>query len=325
MKIVLYISISLLFFTNYSIGIGKKLEPSTESGQMENLTDKQWGSVFKQFEDSVLSLASELGLLISKEKNLQSDIKELQMRTKDLREKTKDDTNVFDEIRLKSLLNDLKQKLEENSEVARQIDEQQKALEQKTLSLISLYNDHIETSLKGLKVSSDSTVLDQRINDLAQTIQKRTEMETLLKKYQPRESMDNIPPISSISSIERNDKESLQLNLDLYRDRKKDIEDKLEKWTLEQDEVRNELKLQDKMQEFLENIQKINEDSDFPRGSIKRSDLEGVAGKNQGNKLSSRLNELQSNIDHGKILLTQIIKLIEKAQNQIANINVREK
>jgi DNA repair exonuclease SbcCD ATPase subunit len=264
-------------------------------------------------------------LLISKDKDLQSDIKELQEKTKNLREKTKNNTNVFDEIRLKSLLNDLKQKLEENSEVVRQIDEQQKAVEQKTLSLISLYNDHIETSLKGLKVSSDAKELDRRIDELSKTIQKRNDMETLLKKYQPRESMDNVPPISSISNIERNDKDSLQLNLDLYRDRKKDIEDKLEKWTLEQDEVCNELKLQEKMQEFLENIQKINEDSDFPKGSIKRSDLEGVVGKNHGNKLSNRLIELQANIDHGKILLTQIIKLIEKVQNEIANLNVRKK
>ena len=107
-------------------------------------------------------------------------------------------------------------------------------------------------------------------------------------------------PALSLSLPKTNDREGLQLTLDLIRDRKKDLEEQLEKWSIEQDEVKNELKLQGKMQEFLDGIRRMNEDSDFPSGNLKKSNLGNATGGKQRNKLEAHLNELQDLIEHGQ-------------------------
>ncbi|HEY5038494.1 MAG TPA: hypothetical protein VIJ93_05415, partial [bacterium] len=222
---------------------------------------------------------------------------------------------------LKGLLNDLKEKLQENSTFQRQWDEKRKEFEQKALSLTTLYNDRIELDLETTDSSLGTTRLNSEINELASLIQKRNQTQQLLKEYEITSDQEKTVPIVSLNFLKTNDRENLQLALDLLRDRKKEMEENLEKWSLQVDEINNELKLHEKMQEFLGDIQRINEDSAFPRGNLKRDDLEGAAGQNQKTKLENRLVEIRSKINDGQRRLAQVEQLMYRIEHQIASLN----
>jgi predicted nucleic acid-binding Zn-ribbon protein len=107
------------------------------------------------------------------------------------------------------------------------------------------------------------------------------------------------------------------LALDLLRDREKNISDRLDRLSLEQEEIRNEIKLQGKMQDFLGDIQRMNEDSSFPRGSLRRNDLQSYMGKNSRNSLEGRLAELGREILKGRQSLVRINSAITRLEGAV--------
>lgn len=287
----------------------------TESGF--DFTESHWKKVFSEFEDSVYSLAQELEKLQTQKKELQTDITVLESKITDLRNAEKKGSNVFEEIRLKGLLNDLKQKLEENSELERQWGVEQKSFEQKALSLQELYNERIEADLNSTPPNASADILDSRLSDLAAIAQKWNRADALLRKYQRPEDEQKIPPLSFLKNFNSHDWENLQSVLDLLLDRKKSLDIKMEKWSQEEDELVNELKLQGKMQEFLDDIQRSNEDSGLPHGNLKRNDLEGMLGKTKRAGLEERLNDVRKNEAQSRTMLTQIGKIIDKIHGQM--------
>ena len=66
-----------------------------------------------------MSLTGDLEKLQSQKSTLQVEIDQLEAKTAALRKKSPESPNVFEEISLKNTLNDLKQKLEENSNLQR--------------------------------------------------------------------------------------------------------------------------------------------------------------------------------------------------------------
>jgi hypothetical protein len=288
------------------------------------MTNGQWKIVIAQFEDSVFSLSGWLAKGKAEKKKNQDEIAKLEKKIASLREDTSKNSNVFGEIRLKGLLNDLKEKLQENSAFQRQWDEKQKEFEQKALSLTTLYNDRIELGLESADPTDRSPRLHFEIIELASFIQKRNQILSLLKEYERENDQEKPAPVVSLNSLKTNDRENLQLALDLLRDRKKELEERMEKLALEEDEIKNELKLQGKMQEFLEDIHQMNEDSNFPRGNLKRNDLAGVAGKNQKTKLGNHLAEVRGKMVQGQKRLTQINQLLDQVERQIDSSTARK-
>lgn len=293
-------------------------------GLGESLTGTKWKELLAQFEESVSTLSTWLEKTQAEKKQLQSDIEKLEEKTAALRRKTKNNSNVFDEIKLKGLLNDLKKELERNSALQHQWDDKQKEFEQKALSLLALYNDRIEAELAS-DPAADAARLDQKLSDLNVQVQKRNQVRVLLKQYQRKNDNAQSLPVASFQSLKTNDRESLQLTLDLLRDRKKEMEEQIEKCSLEEEEVKNELKLQGKMQEFLEDIHRINVDSDHPHGASKRNDLEGMVGKSQKNKLESRLAALREKAARAQQTLAQIAQLTLRIQHQMDTLNERKR
>jgi chromosome segregation ATPase len=294
------------------------------SDSIVNLNGSQWKSVIAQFEESVYSLSKWLEDYQAEMKNLQGDIRDLEGKIARLREQTQNGSGVLDEIRLKGLLNDLKEKLEKNSDLQHQWDERQKEFEQKAMSLIALYNSRIDTDLEGADLSSQNPQLNLTMNELVLLIQKRNQTLTLLKRYQKKSETENSLPLTSFGALRFDDREGLLLTLDLIRDRKKSLEEQLEKWSIEEDEVKNELKLQGKMKEFMDDIERMNEDSSFPHSSLKRSDLGDVAGDKERKKLQARLDDLQQMIVHGQTSLSQLEQLMEKVQSHLSVLDKRE-
>ena len=299
-------------------------EPTVSSNRPV-LDETQWKKVVGQFEESVATLSTWLENCQNETKGLQTEIENLEGKIAKLRDKTRDGSGVIDEFRLKGLLNDLKDKLEKNSNLEHQWDDKQKEFEQKAMSLVSLYNDRIDSDLQTADSSTQSSRLNSTFNELVSLIQKRKQTLELIKRYQKKTSGENQIPLASFKDLKPSDKEGLLLTLDLIRDRKKGMEEQLEKWTIEEDEVKNELKLQGKMKDFLEDIQRMNEDSSFPHGSLKRSDLGDVTGDKEHKKLQSRLDDLQQKIDQGQTALTQINQLMTKVQNQLDGLGERNK
>ncbi len=240
----------------------------------------------------------------------------LENKVTDLRRNGEKGSNVFDEIRLKSLLNDLKDDLEKSSDLQHQQDDKEKEFEQKALSLIALYNDRIENELQSGGDSAGSASLQLKLNTLGVLIQNRNQLQILLKKYQKKSSDTEPFSIISLNSLKTNDRESLQLTLDLIRDRKRNLEDQLEKWSIEEEEVKNELKLQGKMQDFLDGIRRLNEDSALPSGNFKKSGLGTEAGDNQRAKQERPLNEIHASNARGQASLAQINQFMVKIQSQ---------
>jgi len=166
--------------------------------------------------------------------------------------------------------------------------------------------------------------LDQKLDLLTALVQKRNQVQSLLVERRKKNDNEKLIPLSSFDPLKSHDRDNLQLTLDLFRDRKKDLTDRLEKWSLEEDQAKNEMKLQGKMQEFLEDIRQINEDSDLPRGGLKHNELEGVVGKSQKNKIEARVNDLHGKIILGQKNLAQLTELMERVQHQLDSLNERK-
>jgi chromosome segregation ATPase len=285
------------------------------------LTDDQWKNIINQFEESVETLSKQLENSKIEKKNQETQIETLKNKISQLRQSTQNGSNVFDDIRLKDYLSDLKDKLEKYSFLQHEWEEKQKEFEQKTLSLVSLYNEKIDHDLEVDAGSENSSFLNSRLKELAFLTQKRNRVQSLLKEYQKDDQPENSIPESSFGDLKTGDKESLQLTLDLIRDRKNELEEKIQKWSIEKSEIQNELNLQGKMQEFLDDVQKLNEDSNFPHGSLKRNDLEDMAGNKERHKLETRFNELQNSLKTGQISLDHLNQIFKTVQNQLDLLN----
>lgn len=299
--------------------------PPASSDMISNLNDSQWKTIVSQFEESVSVISKWLDNCQTEMNSLQDDIRKLEEKTAHLRKGTSSGSGVIDEFRLKGLLNDLRDKLEKNSDLQHDWDEKQKEFEQKAMSLVSLYNSRIDKDLQGADLSSQPSQLNFTLKGLVALIQKRNQTLLLLKRYQKKADGENPLPITSITALKLDDREGLLLMLDLIRDRKKSLEDQLEKWSIEADEVKNELKLQGKMREFLDDIQRMNEDSSFPHGSLKRSDLGDVAGDKEHKRLQSRLGDLQQTIAQGQAKMAQLDQIMQQVQSHMNSLDERDK
>ncbi len=129
-----------------------------------------------------------------------------------------------------------------------------------------------------------------------------------------------MPALPSIQRVDGQDLEGLQLTLDLLTDRQKDLQERIEKSTVQQAETEQELKLQVKMRDFLEDVQRMNEDSDFPHDGLSRNDLGAAAGKKQKDELEKKLQEISNGRDRDEKNLEQLKAYMTNVQSQISSL-----
>jgi hypothetical protein len=79
------------------------------------------------------------------------------------------------------------------------------------------------------------------------------------------------------------------------------------------------------MQDFLEDIQKMNADSNFPQGNLKSGDLESLVGGSQKNKLAVHLSELRQKIKRGQASLVQMNQLMDTVRDRLNSLNERKR
>ncbi len=280
------------------------------------ISPEKYASVISRFETETLGLAADLDSLKTNQIKLQNQIQVLEAKVKSERENNPTALNVFENAKLNNILSDLQQKLEANSKIEKTYQQTRSNFEQKALSLLSLYNDWIDANLASAS-NAASISLDERLNLLVQVVKKRAKIKYLLQSY--RTSEESVPVFNpaDFKELDTQDRESKQLAMDLLRDRKKTLEDRLDRLALEVDEIKNEIKLQGKMQDFLEDIQRMNEDSSFPRGSLKRNDLQSYMGKNSTNGLEGRLAELGKEIYQDRQSLTQMDSSIVRLEGGV--------
>jgi hypothetical protein len=288
------------------------------------LSDAEWSSAVGKLEKSVFDSAGWLKDAAGEKDLLEKEIQSLQDKTVDLREKIQKGSNVFDEVQLKVLLEKLQGELEKDSALRRRWDERQKDFEQQSLSLVSLYNQRIEADMEAPETPGTPGRMDSRLDDLVSLAKKRNQIQDLIRQYRVKTPAENLPAITSFETFHSRNRDNLLLTLDLLRDRIKDLGDRLEKWSLERDELRDEIKLQGKMQEFLADIQRVNEDSEFPRQNIPREEWEEVMGPGRRGGLEARLSELGKQMEEGRRNLDRAKELAAKVQEQMDALSERK-
>ena len=289
------------------------------SGASEGVTlsGTQWTAVQSRFEKDIAALIAWFETYENRKKDLRLEISDLQDKTARLRDETRDQSNLFKEIRLKELLNKLKDELEENSNLDHEADLKRKEFEEKGLSLIDLYNGRIEFELGSGEAKVPSDQLKSKVDRLSDLARQRNRIQVVLDQYGQRDDKEKLGSIGKVFSAKTTDRETLQLTLDLFKDRKKNLQEQMEKWSLELDSLRNELRLQGEMKDFLKDIQDMNANSNFPQGNLKQEDLEFLSGDSQKKKLFLRLNDVEQKISRGQKLLAQIEQLSAEVQGRL--------
>jgi len=293
------------------------------SGASEGVTlsDTEWTAVQSRFEKDIATLIAWFETYETSKGDLTTAISDLQNKSAQLRDETRNESNLFKEIHLKELLNKLRDKLEENSDLDRAAELKRKEFEEKCLSLIDLYNGRIEFELESGEASVMPSQLKSKIDRLCLLARQRNRIQSVLNRYGQKENNDKLNSVEKVFSDKTNDRETLQLTLDLFKDRQKNLQDQIEKWSLEMDSLNNELKLQGEMKGFLKDIQDINADSSFPQGNLKQEDLDFLSGDSQKKKLFVHLGGVQAKIARGQKLLIQIERLSTEVQTRLDRLD----
>jgi hypothetical protein len=291
------------------------------SGALPVVSGEQWERIRAEFETSALELSGSLDRIREERETLGEEIRRLEERILALRNRSEAGLNVIDEIRLKGFLNTLRDKLERDSELRRREGDLRRDFEQAALSLAALYNERIEGELGRPVSTNEPKALDARLSELADLIRKRGRIQALLRRHVKKDEHAHYPSLASVESLQKDDRESLQMTLDHLQDRKRDLEGRLERGALEEREILEEIMLQSKMQDFLEEIRRVNEDSDLPRGGPHRGDLERMLGRGQKGRLEQKLSELRERMERDRTVLAQVTKFMTRIQKRLADLN----
>lgn len=285
------------------------------------LSAAQWKDIYARFEGTFHSQTTRLD-------DLQKELVENQRVTQELDSqiasiRRNKEPGVFDQLRLNHLLNDLKDHLEKNSALQHAWTDTQKEQEQKGLSLISLLNDRIQVLLE--KPATVPDELTPTLTDLTELAQKRHRVQEVLDRYQPRKEAKQSPPISAFRTLGTSDPESLQITLDLLRERDKTLEDDERKLLLEADGLQDEMKMQRKMKDFLAGIKRMSQDSGAPPENLDRTDLSRLYGGKNPEKLSDHLLSIQNALAKNRSARDQIEQLIANIQERQNSLKERKR
>ncbi|HVZ81213.1 MAG TPA: hypothetical protein VHE12_10535 [bacterium] len=301
----------ILFWVGLSwnlLGATPEMSPSPTVG----LSAAQWEEAFARFETSFALQTARLNDLRKGMDKGQSTTQELNAQVDHIRNGK--EPGVFDQARLNHLLNELKDQLERNAALQRQWTDVQKDQEQKGLSLISMLNDRIEGLLENPgSAEGDPAAL---LANLAHFAQKRRQVQEALDRYRTKREKTKTPPLSAFRDLGANDPESLEMTLDLLRERQKALQEEDQRLSIEIDGIQEELSLQRKMKDFLAGIKRLNQDSGAPPESSERTSLSRLYGGKSAERLAGRLVQLKSALLKNRSTREQITQLISQIQEK---------
>jgi predicted nucleic acid-binding Zn-ribbon protein len=294
--------------------------PPPSSGPSNGLSSLQWEAAYDRLEAEFILQTTALTGLQKEMIKEQEEMHGLDSQVAKLRHGQ--DPGVFDQIRLNHLLNDLKDHLEKNAVLQRQWTDSQKEHQQKGLSLISLLNDRIEGLLE--MTGTNSSALTTNLTTLSKLAQKRRQIQETLQRFESKKERSVDPPLSAFRSLGTNDLESLEMTLDLLKERQKALEEENQRLSLEANGIQGELKLQKKMKDFLIGIKRMNQDSGSPPEGFERSHLSGLYSGRNPEKLSGRLEQIQMFLSRNRSTGDQINHLISNVQERMNSLKERK-
>ena len=288
--------------------------PNLETGPA--IGNEKWEDVLSEFEKEVSQLDQDLSDIKRHQNQLHEEIERLEVKSTSIRTQSQSDPNLINQIRLNGILKELQEKLELDSQIQRDWKEKVDLFDQKSLSLLSLYDDRIEQYLD----SPMTQTADDRLRSLISIVRKRKILQNQIDQYPKTSEEDGGPALPSLQTVDDQNLDGLQLTLDLLIDRQKSLEEQIEKSTLQEAEIEQELKLQNKMKDFLEDVRRINEDSDFPHDSLKSDDLNSVSGNGSKGKLEKNLQDITNERGRDEENLVQLKTYIANVQSQILSL-----
>ena len=278
---------------------------------------QEWARSIQTFEADVARRAQDLSQNQERRATLHADISKLEVKTNALR--NQNSQNLFDQLRLKKLLGDLQDRLESEAALEQDWRRNLDAFEQKSLSLLSLYNEEIE---RQMDLAADGGA-ENHLNALIEVVRKREALQNLINRFPEASADEKMPPITLLEKSDDRDLASLETTLDILNQREKELLEKIEKSDLREAELNQEVALQSKMKDLLSDVRKMNEDSSFPRESLNRGDLQTLETQAQASNFQREIQNGQKQRAQDQTDLVQVRQYIQVVQDEIQNLKGR--
>ncbi len=276
---------------------------------------REWEQSIQTFEKAVSDQAKDLVKNEDRRGELHGEIEKLEVKTTALR--NQNHLNLFDQLRLKKLLNDLRGELEAESGLEQQWRDSLENFEQKSLSLLSLYDEEIGRQL-------DAAIGDQsadQLGALTETARKRQALQALIDRFPEASADEKMPPLSLLEKTDNQTAGNLSTTLDILQQREKELEGKIEKADVQAAELEQEVDLQSKMRDFLSDVRKMNEDSSVPRESLNQGDLQTLQSQTQDSNFQKEIEADQKQKAKDQSDLAQVRQYIQAVQAQIQKLS----
>jgi hypothetical protein len=304
----------------YFLGPFGSSQAQTASPSLQEIPASQgqaWAQSIQTFEAAVSQQAGDLTKNQESRAKLHEEISKLEVKTNSLR--NQNSQNLFDQLRLKKLLGDLQDRLEAQSALEQFWRQNLDSFEQKSLSLLSLYNEEIE---RQMDLAADGAS-ENHLNSLIGIVRKREALQNLINRFPEASADEKMPPLSLLEKSDDRDLASLETTLDILNQREKELLEKIEKSDLREAELNQEITLQSKMKDLLSDVRKMNEDSSFPRESLNRGDLRTLESQAQDSNFQREIQNGQKQKAQNQIDLIQVRQYIQVVQSEIQNLKGR--
>lgn len=277
-------------------------------------------SILSRFEKEVAAEIDSLEKMSRQRKQTEKKIIQLKEESSALHRKLAAGTNVLAELRLKAVLGELHGRLESQSILEGRWETLRRDFEEKALSLLSLYNDRIEQEIASAEAFLDPSRSGQRLDALVDLARKRSVLQERLERYRGsgNEGTGVAGNLSNLPSSR--DRESLELALRLLKDRRRDTETRIEQSILQEEETLKEIRLQERMREFMNDVEHRREGSTFgPPGSARR-ELEWMGGKGKIEPLRRKLQDLRKQREKDQLTLIQLEAYLDQTSYRLKNL-----
>ncbi len=275
--------------------------------------------LISRFEREARISASTLGKLRSERDGVGRAVTQLKEEAEVLHKRQETAPNVLSEMRLKSLLGELRKKLEEQSELETRWAVLRAEFEEKALSLLTLYNDRIEQEISAQAVFVDPAGLDKRLNSLVETTRKRSRLQELLRLYGgERETVSpeaadwdpaTLPPAR--------DREGVRMTIRLLKDRRQEVEARTERSILREEEILKEIRLLARMREFVDDVERARNPGSSPDGNTRPKDIEWYRGQETMSLLKDRLLMLRRQREKDRNTLVRLDSYLEYMEQRL--------
>src|ERR1700722_10906864 len=276
---------------------------------------REWEQSIQTFEKQVAGQAQGLAKNEDSRNKLHAQIEKLEVKTTALR--NQNNLNLFDQLHLKKMLSDLQGKLEAQATLEGQWRQSLEDFEQKSLSLLSLYNEEISGQLE----SATGDGSENHLDTLIEVVRKRQALQSLIDRFPQASADEKMPPLSLLERTDDQTAGNLSTTLDILEQREKELEEKIEKNDVRTAELGQEVDLQSKMRDFLSDVRKMNEDSSFPRESLNRGDLQTLESQTQDSNFQKEIAAGQKQKVKDQSDLAQVRQYIQVVRSQIQNLS----